>query len=410
MAATDTAATALAPAASSNQQDLPFDAISEILSRCSLDTVAKFRTTSHQFNNYTYETHFRRLHHRRNDVVSGFFLINYRSTTAFVSSSTSHNISLDFLPKPAKILAAATKEGVMLCSTEVCCHLPRYIIVKPATKQWDPIPNPKSRFETRHIGMLVLGSSPPLDQPRHHRFKIVRLSRLKYNMYKDTCTQFWCEVFDSERWRWKVLDEKVKLVRSGEYIESRLPVSARGSLHWLTDKGRVLAFDGGSERWESFPIPNRKRTMRNVRRHWFDTRLGLTEYQGKLGLVLINHKSCLIRLWVLENYSEKLWEMKFSVDMGGVVNELFRGVMGMSLGFCDADTIVFNHKYDSKIVLYNLRNGSMEAWDGLRGSLWSVFPLCSNFERCDFGRPEKKATCFKKSREERWKTIDIVDS
>ncbi|CAN1833831.1 F-box protein At5g41720 [Linum perenne] len=398
MAATNTTATA--PAASSNQQDLPFDAVSEILSRCSLDTVAKFRTTSHQFNSYTYETHFRRLHHRRNDVVSGFFLINYRSTTAFVSSSTSHNMSIDFLPQPAHILAAATKEGVMLCSTEVRCHRPRYVVVKPATKQWVPIPNPKTRFDTLHIGMLVMGSSSPLDQPRRHWFKIVRLSRLKYNKYRNTGTQFWCEVFDSVSWRWKVLDEKVTLLQSREWIELGQPISARGSLHWLTNEGRVLAFDGDSERWESFPIPNR--TMSTVRRNWSDTWLRLTEYQGKLGVILIRRKSCLVQLWVLENYGERLWEMKFSVGVSEVLKKLFSGFMPMSLGFCDADTIAFS-KYDSKIVLYNLRNGSMEAWDGLRGPLWCVFPLCSNFESCDFGRPEKKATCFKKSREERWK-------
>ncbi|CAN0929342.1 F-box protein At5g41720 [Linum grandiflorum] len=401
----------------SSTVELPFDAVSEIITRCSLPTVAKFRTTSRDFNTHTYESHFRQLHLCRTAAVSGFLcqrLFSNRFYRTFIpnySSSSSGNIDLGFLKHPARVLASAGNQGVIVYETEERLGLPRYNVAKPATNQRVPLPNPKTRYFTRSVGILVLGSGSNSVHPVHHnqenhppnlpcqrsvRFKIVRLSDPKWSTRTNSGSEVMirCEVFDSEVWRWKLLEGNTTLLRPGEFIESGQPITTCGSLHWLTSSGNVMSFHGDSERWESFGVPNRfKRILMEERGVAFSVRL--VEYEGKLGLLCMDRSRRVVELWALEKYGERAWEMRFSIDTS-VLNERSDALLGSPLGFRDADTILFNGWHN--IFMYNFKIGEVEDSNSIVDAGWEVFPFYSDFEMCDFGRPEKKATCSRKPR------------
>ncbi|CAI0627832.1 unnamed protein product [Linum tenue] len=370
------------------------------MSRCSLQTVAKFRTLSRRLNSLTYESTFNQLLHRRTPTLSGFFL-HRRSLSTFASAATNNNnnqkISLDFLPSPARIVAS-TSQGYITCVTTEPHRLHRYYVVKPATKQFSPLPNPKTKHFTRHpVGMIVLRSHPL-------RFKLVRLSNSTHSHRNNN--ELRCEVFDSERWSWKKqrqldIDHNVQLPLLGdeeEYLEPEPPVAAGGSLHWLTSRNRVSAFCGDTdEAWECFPLP---REIREKGR--YEGAMQLAEYEGKLGAMFTGWESGVMELWVLERScggGEKRWEERLRLD-------LKERVAVRVLGFCDADTVVLERR-DGGVAVWEFRVGGRVTVvvEGLRctsSGLDGFFVVRSDLERTEFGRPDgKRDVGFERKRRRR---------
>lgn len=164
--------------------DLPSDIIFEILTRTSLNTLGKCRLVCKGWNHMTYESSFTRLHCQRTHTILGYFvqcMSRNKRTATFVSidksSDSIFDMSLNFLPRSVAI-EASSNQGILYCESQEPQSLrnpriPQYYVCKPSTKQWQVIPNPKTRYFTERTGMIVLGSNPL-------HYKIVRFSQPKF--------------------------------------------------------------------------------------------------------------------------------------------------------------------------------------------------------------------------------------
>lgn len=82
-------------------------------------------------------------------------------------SGNPKNISLDFLANDVQLLAASDQG--LLCFMRHRYKNSRFYICKPATQQLRALPNPRLRYRTEKVALVVLGSNPL-------RYKIIRLS------------------------------------------------------------------------------------------------------------------------------------------------------------------------------------------------------------------------------------------
>ena len=155
---------------------LPSELVMEILTRSSVETVASSRVTSKEINSMTYDSIFMKYFHDRTNHISGYFVQdikknNYVST--FVSMDEHPELSLKFLPHSVQI-EASTKQGILCCKSQKPEHykIHKYHVCKPSTKEWEQIPNPKTRYWTMTMAMMILHTKPL-------HYKIVRLSKHK---------------------------------------------------------------------------------------------------------------------------------------------------------------------------------------------------------------------------------------
>lgn len=146
----------------------------EILSRCSIDTLDRCKLVCKQWNVLTHESSFIQLHSERTSAISGYFIQGIRHCKfvfKFVSmddgSGNPKNISLDFLANDVQLLAASDQG--LLCFMRHRYKNSRFYICKPATQQLRALPNPRLRYRTEKVALVVLGSNPL-------RYKIIRLS------------------------------------------------------------------------------------------------------------------------------------------------------------------------------------------------------------------------------------------
>ncbi|KAJ8750958.1 hypothetical protein K2173_016139 [Erythroxylum novogranatense] len=337
----------------SESRSPPVDMLYEILSRCSLQAIGTCRLLSRECNSITYETPFMKLLLQRTGVVTGFLVQTihcnaYYST--FVSRYSSiHSPSLDFLPAHTKI-AASGGLGLLLGINDKGNHqIPEYYVCKPCTKQWQRIPNPKTRFFTKNIGMIVLRSNPL-------RYKIVRFSEHK------------CEVFDSDTWAWKELED-VKL-QHGEILAFRPPVPARGSLHWVTTGNNVLGFDPNKETHTIFSLPEDSDCHESEE---------LVPYEGKLGFIRNRKDSCM-ELWVMEKRNcEAAWNKRPSISLEDVRR---KESFWSTRSFFNADTTFLEGFY--KMMFYNIKDGKIDSvsMNRILGQA-EIFPFLSDFEIVD---------------------------
>ncbi|XP_057969547.1 F-box protein At5g41720-like [Malania oleifera] len=157
------------------------DIIFEILTRVFLQTLGRCRVVCKQWNALTYESSFMHDHRERTKAVPGYFiqeLSNNLFSSVFVSVDGLHKFSggcsapsLDFLPAKHVQIVASSYQGLLCCVNQQSpAHIiPKYYVCKPCTRQWRAIPNPKTRYFTDQIAMIVLRSHPL-------HFKIVRLN------------------------------------------------------------------------------------------------------------------------------------------------------------------------------------------------------------------------------------------
>jgi F-box interacting protein len=256
--------------------DLCRDAIYEVLTRSSMETVGKCRLLSKEYNKLTYESLFTKLHSQRTNIVSGFLIqsmIKNEYQFSFVSTNglnTHTQIPFNFLLEHVEIVSS-TNQGILLCRAH---NKSCYYVGDLSIQQWQKIPNPKTRHDTIESGLLVERSKPL-------RYKIVRFSEPKFHSHKEFYMYHYIrvELFKSATWKWKLLDE-VKLPHE-ESLHRMTKVCVNGSLHWLTWKRNVFVFDVKKESHCLFPLPLLASEGNDVR---------LTEYKEKLATTFIDRE------------------------------------------------------------------------------------------------------------------------
>jgi hypothetical protein len=142
-------------------------------------------------------------------------------------------MSFNFFLDHVKIVAS-TNEEVLLCHAY---HRPWYYMGNPTTKQWQKISNMKTRYDTIEFDMMVERSNPLY-------YKIVRFLKPKFCPHDKELYMYHCirvKLFDSKTWRWKLLDE-VKLPQEESLCRMK-KILVNDSLHWLTWKRNIFAFD-----------------------------------------------------------------------------------------------------------------------------------------------------------------------
>ncbi|XP_050376501.1 uncharacterized protein LOC126793910 [Argentina anserina] len=287
------------------EPELPSDALVEILTRSSLETVGRCRSLSKEWNHVSYESSFHQLLCERTNTISGFFiqhLVNCQYSSAFVSPDTNSDptskLSLDFLKVPVQIEAA--NQCILVCVNQNN----RYLVCKPATKQWERIPNPKTKYQTASTALIVLKSNPL-------KYKIIRFSNAKVLLNKHN-SHWWrhlrCEIFYSTRGAWKRSKDLI-LPDPSVFCANKenTVVAANGGLHWLLSSNQVFAFYEDSENWEVFSLP-----LSAIDNASYN-KLLLVEHQGRLAL--IRGRDDFLDMWVMENYARKLWSEKQTWNM-----------------------------------------------------------------------------------------------
>ncbi|KAL0741618.1 hypothetical protein Bca4012_083131 [Brassica carinata] len=283
------------------------DLILDIMSCCPATEISKFRLLSKACNKRSYEFHFINHHLNKTNSALGYFIQDhkkYRRPGVVVFGAEEKapekpRISLQFLPssRDVKIEACDAHHGVLLCvdhdKFKGGRRIPDYIVCKPTTKQYRIIPNPKTRYFTIAIGLMVIQSNP-------FRYKIVRVSEpLPWERRKTSegFSNLNCEVFDSDTYAWKQLSDLE--LPSGEFFRrSEKPESSYGFLHWLTGNNNVIQFCMQTETWSFFPLPE------DVIGD--GSSLDLVSYEGKLAVLCSNSRGG-YELRVLDNNSGKSW-------------------------------------------------------------------------------------------------------
>ncbi|XVF35104.1 hypothetical protein REPUB_Repub18cG0115800 [Reevesia pubescens] len=300
------------------------DVLFEILSRVELKTLRRCRTLSRECYNLTYESNFMQLHCQRTKTIAGYFfqsLVSNRYHSTFLSVDNpglDHELlSLNFLPERFVQILATVNQGLMFCVGQGPQH--HYYICKPSTKQWEIIPSPNPRFFTRKMGMVVLKSDPL-------RFKIVRISdgvcdlepeydsQLDIEYYKRELTDrvykhFQTEVFDSDIWAWKELDDLML-----SYYEL------------FNTKPAISAYDSLCDRYRYRYI-------------------NLVEYAGNLAFICMKPGFNSLDLWVLKG--QKLWTKPYTINLSGDI-----GYHAES--FYNADTLLMTDMF--RATFYNFKN------------------------------------------------------
>ncbi|KAG6390591.1 hypothetical protein SASPL_148329 [Salvia splendens] len=239
--------------------------IFEILSRTSLETLEQCKSVSKDWKQIIYDPTFIPLHSLRTNSLFGYFFqtlksSNYRS--AFVSTAAGAIESTWPRCDGVEILASCD-QGILICERQICCRNKRFYACKPATAQWQPLPNPKLRYQTKAVAVVVARSHPL-------RYVIVRLYALG--------SQLHCEIFDSERWRWEKIIECSPPY--GEIVMNGSPsvTTAGRFVHWLTLNDSVLTLDVEKRRFRCSALPGCLPKSR-----WTWPRL--VEYEGELGFM-----------------------------------------------------------------------------------------------------------------------------
>lgn len=185
----------------SSTPSLPSDVIFETLSRIpSLKELDACRLVCKDWNQHLHHPSFMPTYCKNTHNLYGYYIQNQRSckyVQKFISLEPSQFDEVDkkFWEDGTKI-EASSKQGILCVvrwKSGSCSS--RYYICKPSTGQWQPLPNPKLRFWTLKVALVVLHSNPL-------RFKIVRISQDygSKSVKSSDCYAYCCEIFDSETW------------------------------------------------------------------------------------------------------------------------------------------------------------------------------------------------------------------
>ncbi|CAI9270183.1 unnamed protein product [Lactuca saligna] len=332
----------------------------EILLRSSLNTLGTMRCTNKEYENLTYHPHLLNVYKQRNNIVCGFLVVrgqNGCDFTEFAPSHGSKSLDLGFLPHNAEILASS-EQGIIVFEVPhpMVDGLVRYHVCKPTTKQVLALPNPKTKYLTKRVSMVVMGSKPL-------RYKIIRLSEPKFNpKYDRYYTTYYCEIFDSRAWTWRRQD--LLVFPFHDFLPCQQPITVRGSIYMLTTNNDVLKFNAYSEKWTTFSIPIEDLDYILIPRK-------LVKYQGKLGFASMTPGRLSWEIWVLT--IDESWERLHVFFAQSLLEAIY-----------DSDTIVMRE--DMALVFYRFKEGDYICKVSLFvGHGWyyymRIFPFGSDFEQ-----------------------------
>ncbi|KAG8381947.1 hypothetical protein BUALT_Bualt05G0025600 [Buddleja alternifolia] len=279
-------------------EEAPLDTIFEILTRISsLTTLDTCESVCKSWKNLIHETSFMPLYCQRTRNMSGYFIQDmkqHKYSSMFVSIDQS-NGCMGLVPDDMKILASCNNQGILCCLRLQRKRDYRYFACKPATNQWQPLPNPKLRYQTAAVAIMVLSSSPL-------RYKIVRLSNRGI---------------------------------------------VGNSVYWQTSYDNVLAFYEPEGTFQKFPFRAEEVLQ--------DKNKKLVEYQGRLGLVC-ERKEGDTELWITNENPMNCtnWRKKMVMD----IESLVKSVTYPSLADFYNDGIAFFFAF-YEVAFYNLVNCSL---------------------------------------------------
>ncbi|XP_057775963.1 uncharacterized protein LOC130994869 [Salvia miltiorrhiza] len=321
--------------AASTLAELPSELIFEILSRTSLETLERCKAVSKSWKHIIYESTFLPLHCQRTNSLFGYFFQDVRHIAKFPSALVSSApgaaaaaaINRTWTRDNRKILASCD-QGILCCEREDrcrcdSCNNKRFFACKPATSQWQGLPNPKLRYETDAVAIVVVRSTP--------------LRYIIASLYNSGIMQHNCDIFDSEKWAWERIECAAPY---GEIVESCRPAitTAGRFFHWLTVSGNVLTLDVKRRSFRCSPLPCDPACKSKV----------LVEYEGGLGFVCVVEEG--------DRREMEVWagaERKMVVDMRGIERALKHA---QPVELCSS-TVVFLRSADGG-GFYNIQNGS----------------------------------------------------
>ncbi|VVB08585.1 unnamed protein product [Arabis nemorensis] len=323
------------------------------------------------------ESSFINLNLLRTSSIFGVFL-QYQSYPSTFNSSFvlagDGDISLDFLPmEKVKIEAYDPSQGILLCVVSVCYGKKSYLVCKPTTRQYRTIPTPETGYWTdlhfRAIvsGLIVIRTNP-----------LIKISSSE----NDRGYTLICEVFDSDSFAWKRLDD-VKLPKGEFLMISSVSISNNRFLHWLTTSQKnVFRFCMETERWSLLPLPNHLASS---------NRIILANHEGKLGIIVWKRENgeYFTWTWVLDSHFGKSWvnvkEEKSIVEKGNLVKTLW---------FPRSNNVVMMGGFDW-VGLYDMKSNRMKS-ERFKVTLpcsfgtcsVAYFPIYSDHERLDFNEDD----------------------
>ncbi|KAJ7955956.1 F-box protein [Quillaja saponaria] len=338
--------------------DFPSDIYFEILTRTPLETLETCRLVSMQWNGMTYHSSFLKSLHQRTKTLSGFFINNDKFSTTVSPNipAESSDLSLGFIPNRTRSrlkIEAVANQGLVLVQKEVygMKNYSQFYVCKPSTKEWHQIPNPKTKYFTQKISMVVLGSKPL------QYYKIVRLSEPKHRVIKHEGEWYCvlhCEIFDSTSWVWKRLED-VRFPFCSGLVYNPVVLACGTRFHWLRSDNQVFVFDVEKEDWTVFGLPNLACLENNKK---------LVQYEGRVGLVYKESESQCMELWVVEEYyypfkkksKQVSWNKKQRIVLSDEALNKFHPTF-LPCAFYSSDVVVIQSFYD--IVFYNFVSDQM---------------------------------------------------
>ncbi|XP_059636166.1 F-box protein At5g49610-like [Cornus florida] len=316
----------------------------------SSDMLDRCKSVCKAWNNLTYESSFMPLHCKRTDTVSGYFIQeesfkNHRTTFVSINHSdqSTSKLSLDFLPKKVNILASSN-QGI-LCCVNGYGERSKYYVCKPSTRQFELLPNPNTELKPDIFAFVVLQSNPL-------RCKIVRLSCPK--QFSKYYYKYGCEVFDSQTWRWKELQD-IRLPNGVLIMTRESPVVLRGAIHWRTTNNSVLKFFINEEIYTTFSLP---KPICDDDDDCLYRHKKLVEYKGQLGFICEFPPNAELGLWVLKNgEKKKVWEcgLVLNMDDGALKRE---EPLASMLALYNAYIVVMQGFYST--IFYNILSRSFD--------------------------------------------------
>jgi len=183
--------------------DLCWDAINEVLTCSSMETMGKCRFLFKEYK-LTYKSLFTKLHSQITNIVSGLLIqsmIRNEYQVSFVSTNalrTHTKTPFDFLPEHVEIVSSTNQE-FLLCRVHNESY---YYVCNLSIQQWQKILNPNTRYDTIEYSLMIERSKPL-------RYKIVRFLKPKFHSHKKFYI-YYCirvELSESATWEWKLFDE-----------------------------------------------------------------------------------------------------------------------------------------------------------------------------------------------------------
>ncbi|XP_043717961.1 uncharacterized protein LOC122665893 [Telopea speciosissima] len=218
--------------------------------------------------------------------------------TKFISIVPHHSITLDFMPSNVMIEGSCLTSHVLLCSINNNNFKNLlYYVCKLTTREWVKLPNPKSRCTTMKMAIKQYDS---------FHFKIIRFSWSRHN---GPYTHW--EIFDSKKWAWLKYNEYKKLPLF-TFVYGLEVVSKGYYFHWqiiINNKKMILAFNIDCENWKLISFPKHLEMLNSD----FCIDKELVECEGDHG-VMYSTKAWM-ELWIMEDYSNQLWEKKYRVSL-----------------------------------------------------------------------------------------------